>query len=159
MKLSQLAAVSLGLLVSLGPVTAGHAQSTYPPAAENGQVSDTSITPGECVTFSGSGFVPGTPVQVTDDGQAVTTVTAGADGSFSVQLCPKVLGVHILRGSGTGTDLGTRVVSAVVNVLSAGLAGTGSSRTLPLGLVGAGLVVAGAAAVVTASRRRRLAAA
>lgn len=153
MNLSHLAAVPLAVLAVLGPAASVAAQSTYPPTAENGQVSDTSITPGQCVTFSGDGFAPGTPVQVTDNDQPVTTVDASATGSFSVQVCPEVLGLHILRATGTGLTGGTHTVTATVNVFA--LSVTGSGNTVPMGVVGAGLVLAGTTAVVVASRRRR----
>lgn len=152
MKLSHLAGAALALMVTLAPASAALAQATYPPRDEGaGQVDDTSIAPGECVTFSGGGFIPGEPVDVTDNDAPVTTVGATPEGSFSAEVCPRVLGLHILRGVGDA-----RAVSATVTVVGAGgLSETGSSNTIPMVAVGGGLVVAGAGAVVVASRRRR----
>jgi LPXTG-motif cell wall-anchored protein len=157
-KLTHLAGASLALGVLLGPVAAAHAQTPYPPSTGNGQVNDTSVKPGECVTFSGDGYLPASPVQVTDNGATVTTVTTGTDGTFSTQICPTVLGVHLIRGTGTGTNGAARVLSASVTVAS-GLATTGAANTVPMVAVGAGMILAGAGAVVVASRRRRVSAA
>ncbi|MDQ1711628.1 MAG: hypothetical protein QOE45_1078 [Frankiaceae bacterium] len=153
--LSKLAAVSFAAVVVLAPATAAYAQVPYPPTVGNARVSATAVKPGGCVTFSGDGFLPASPVVVTDDGAAVTTVTTGTDGSFSTQVCPSVLGVHLIRGAGTGTNGAARVLSASVTVSATGLAGTGAANTVPMVAVGAGMILAGAGAVVVASRRRR----
>jgi LPXTG-motif cell wall-anchored protein len=154
-KLTHLAGATFALAVLLVPAGAAFAQTPYPPTTGNGQVNDTSVKPGECVTFSGDGYLPATPVQVTDNGSAVTTVTTGSDGTFSTQVCPSVLGVHLIRGSGTGTNGAARVLSATVTVAN-GLATTGAANTVPMVAVGAGMILAGAGAVVVSSRRRRV---
>ena len=136
------------LAVLLGSVLASSASAQYPPTTGNGQVSSARVEPGDCVTFSGDGFAPGADVTVTDNGSTVGTVKATATGTFSTQVCPTVLGVHLLRA----TD-GTRVVTAEVTVV-ASLSATGASNVPRTVGAGGALVLIGAGFVYVARRRR-----
>lgn len=144
------------LTTMLGLVLSATAQAQYAPAQGNGRVSASRINPGDCVTFSGDGFAPGSSVSITDNGTSVGTATANAAGTFSTQVCISVLGNHVLRGTGQTIGGTSRVVSARV-VVSRGLVRTGTSATLPLLLGGMGLVAVGSGAVVVGRRRRRTA--
>jgi LPXTG-motif cell wall-anchored protein len=148
------------LTLFLGTALATAASAQYPPQAANGRVTKSTVGPGGCVTFSGDGFAPGSTVTVTDNNATVGTATASVTGTFSLQVCPQVLGVHILRGTGKTPTGATRVVVAQVRVVQASrLPSTGSDKTLETVALGAGLVVAGAGAVAFARRRRTRAAA
>ena len=146
---------TLMLTVFLGCALAPAASAQYPPTAGNGRVTRSTVGPGGCVTFSGDGFAPNTEVTVTDNQTTVGTVTTSLTGTFSFEVCPTVLGVHILRGTGQTPTGATRVVVAQVRVLgSLASTGTATNDTRQTVAVGAALIVAGAGAVVMARRRR-----
>jgi LPXTG-motif cell wall-anchored protein len=145
---------ALLLALFFGASVAPAAFAQYPPTTGNGRVSKSTTSPGGCVTFSGDGFAPSTTVTVTDNGKTVTTVTTSATGTFSVEVCPEVLGVHNIRGTGKNPLGATRVVVAQVTVTRSGLPRTGSDTTIPAVGIGAALVLLGAG-VVYAFRRRR----
>lgn len=145
----------LMLTLFFGGALAPAASAQYPPQAANGRVTKSTVGPGGCVVFSGDGFAPGSEVVVTDNQTTVGTATASLTGTFSLEVCPTVLGVHILRGTGETATGATRVVVANVRVVQASrLPSTGSDTTRAAIALGGGLVVAGAGAVVLARRRR-----
>ncbi len=149
---------TLMLAVFFGLALAPAASAQYPPTVGNGRVSRSSVGPGGCVTFTGDGFAPNTPVTVTDNNETVGTVTTSPTGTFSIEVCPEVLGVHILRGTGKTPTGATRVVVAQVRVLGSRLPSTGSANdTDQTVAIGASLVIAGAGAILVAQRRRRVA--
>ena len=152
MKLRHLLGAFLALFFVLGTATAASAQ--YGATTGNGTVDDGAVPPGECVTFGGDGFAPGSEVTISDNGTTVGTVDASLTGTFSTEVCPEVLGVHILRGTGVDVAGNQRVVTARV-VVSNQLSVTGSSSTVPALLAGLGLVVAGSGTVLAGSRIRR----
>jgi LPXTG-motif cell wall-anchored protein len=145
---------ALLLALFFGASLAPAANAQYPPTQGNGRVTKSTVAPGGCVTFSGDGFAPSTTVTVTDNGKTVTTVTTSLTGTFSVEVCPEVLGVHNIRGTGKNPVGGTRVVVAQVTVTRSGLPRTGSNTTIPAIGIGAALVLLGAG-IVFAFRRRR----
>lgn len=144
------------LTVILGVALAPAATAQYPPTNSTGRVSAGRVEPGGCVTFSGDGFLAGTDIAISDNGTPVRTVQASATGTFSTSVCPTVLGVHILRATGTGTTGEERTVTAEVTVVES-LAATGASNVLPTVGAGAGLVALGSGIVYLARRRRRVA--
>lgn len=150
-KLLGLTALTMLLSLALG----APAQAQYEPEVGNGTVTKSQPKKGECITFSGDGFLPGTTVTITDNGANLGTATAGADGGFDFEYCASVLGVHILKGDGADNDGGTRSVVATVTVLGAGLSVTGSGTTMPALLIGVGLVATGSGALAFGLRRRR----
>lgn len=154
MKLRQVLGLS-ALVVTLGVAFGAQAQAQYEPSSGSGEVSDSRVTPGECLTFSGDGFAPDSPVEVTDNGSPVATDTADATGEFSTEVCPEVRGVHILRGRGVTPDGAVRTVTARVVVAGRRLSATGTSSTVPALLLGLGLVATGSGAVALGRRRRK----
>jgi len=143
------------LTILLGMALAPAAAAQYPPTSSSGRVTAGRVEPGGCVTFSGDGFEPGTDVTVTDNDTEVRTVQATDTGAFSTSVCPTVLGVHILRGTGTGANGGERTVTAEVTVVES-LSATGASNVLPTLGAGATLVALGSGLAYLARRRRRV---
>lgn len=149
---------ALMLALFFGASVAPAAFAQYPPTQGNGRVTKSTVSPGGCVTFTGDGFAPSTTVTVTDNGKTITTVTTSPTGTFSVEVCPEVKGVHNLRGTGKNPLGGTRVVVAQVKVLGTSLARTGSNAIKPAIGIGAALVILGAGLVYAFRRRRHPAA-
>jgi hypothetical protein len=81
-----LALLALSIAI-LGVAGVASAVSPYPPAPAGGTVTRSQLAPGECTLFSGSGFAPGTPVDIFDNDVKVATTTAGADGTFTQEIC------------------------------------------------------------------------
>ena len=159
MKLRNAAGTAVLTLV-LGGALFSSASAQYPPSAGNGHVTKSTVGPGGCVTFTGDGYAPNSTVTITDNGTTVGTVTTSLTGTFSKQICPSVLGVHVVRGTGKTPTGSTRVVVAQVRVVSAsGLPRTGGDHVVETVAIGAGLVLVGAGVVVAARRRRSHAAA
>lgn len=147
--------------------TPAHAQTTtcpsgptYAPSSGTATVSDSTVAPGQTITVSGGGFAPGSTVTISlnPGGIALGTDTAGADCAFSeaVTIPTSVLaGSYTIQASGTDPSGNARVLSAAITVVAGGdLPRTGSDNTKPLTFAGIGLVLIGAAAVVTVRRRR-----
>lgn len=171
--LALVCSVALGL--SSGVATA----ADYPlPTTGDGQVDATLVAAGDCVTFSGGGFLRGSTVTVRDNGSGVGTAQVDQSGRFSFVVCfgtNAALGRHTLTGSGTGANGAARVVSAVVTVHGvtttqpvAGAgggngSGGGGGGGLPftgsdvrdLSLFGAGLVLLGFLLVRRGKEQRR----
>ncbi len=148
-----------------------------------GGVSDANPNPGETISFTGSGFQPGSQVTVVLGNQTVRTVTADAQGNFVASVtipCDFPAGPTTLQGTGTAAAGGTQTVTAAITVsgdpvaacVGAGAAGglprtdgalprtdgglprTGSASTTPLVAAGVGLILIGSVAVAAARRRR-----
>jgi hypothetical protein len=152
-KLRHVLAAFVALMFALG--VAAPASAQYGSTVGNGRVSKGTMRPGECTTFTGDGFAPGSSVVISDNGQDIATVTADDAGNFTYEYCTSVLGVHLLRGTGTDPLGGERIVVATVVVAGRRLAATGSDNTVMLLLSGLGLVVAGSGTVLAGSLRRR----
>jgi hypothetical protein len=173
-------ATALACLLAVFSLTASgaYADPVYPlPTAGQGSVDSSVVQAGTCVTFSGSGFKPGTPVVIKDDGKVVRTVTADSSGTFSTPVCFSSnahIGPHVLTGAGTGANGAARVVTAIVTVFgvtdtqpvsggNGGGAGNGNGGGLPftgldvatLVALGLGLVLAGVGLATRGARRRR----
>ena len=144
--------------------------------------------PGPCVgafvTASGSGFNPGETIDLSRDGVTVSTVAAGADGTFAtrVDIAGVQNGEHVITATGTTSgfsssatfdvepqvctsESGTTVIAVVVatgTAVSSGssLAITGSSLAttgFPVApvLAAAGLALLVGTALLVATRNRR----
>ena len=144
---------SCALTFVLGVALAPAAAAQYPPTSSTGRVTAGRIQPGGCVTFSGDGFAAAADVAISDNGTSVGSTNASDTGSFSAEVCPTVLGVHLLRGVGTGANGEERTVTAEVTVVAA-LSATGASNVRESVAAGAGLVLVGSG-IVFAVRRRR----
>lgn len=145
-----LSAVALSGLVAL--MGAGGAQATtYPAPAPAVAVSDGTVTPGETITFSGTGFTPGETVEITvsNEGQGTgsgsgagrpgasvgtivlpmevktSTVVADASGKFSTQVTLNETGTYTLTAKGlTSGKTQTTVVTVVASQAAAGSSAT-----------------------------------
>lgn len=122
-----------------------------PPSSVTAQADPDRVAPGECTTFSGTGFNRLSQLALDDDGASRGTTTTDLDGSFSTQICfssDAKRGKHVLGATGP-TSAGTQTASAVVRVVgvsqsatqgsSTGQAGTGSAP----GASGPGTTAAG----------------
>jgi hypothetical protein len=137
-----LASLAVLLLLTLG-LTATTANAVdYPlPTTGVGQVSSSTVEAGTCVTFSGGGFAPNTPVAIADNGKVVGNTVTDSSGSFSSVACfstSATLGKHTLTASGVGANGAGRVVSAKVTVIGAQLSGSGFQQPVTVGTVGTG---------------------
>ncbi|HEX8004647.1 MAG TPA: hypothetical protein VF519_18325 [Mycobacteriales bacterium] len=142
----------LGLATVLVLATGTGARAEcYPPDPNNGagHVDRSRVAPGECVTFSGSGFRPKTAVAVADNGSPVGVAQADPSGDFSHEVCfsstaqpgqheltgtgkdkggdcapngggPQALGAVGFRAMSVSAAPGERTVTATVYVLGAG---------------------------------------
>ncbi|WP_262103507.1 LPXTG cell wall anchor domain-containing protein [Arthrobacter sp. Marseille-P9274] len=158
---------ALAIAGSLTFLGAGAAQANviggYAPD-ETGTVEDSNndgfFVVGETVTFSGSGFVPGSPIVITISNeeagaagaggsagigggfaagvygiivpaQVITdTVNADAEGNFSFQFVPTETGTYQLTASGTGADGEPLVVSQTIKVVDPSTIGGNGSGTV-----------------------------
>lgn len=147
----------------------GPAAAQYPPLPADVEISDTTLVPGQTFVLSGSGWLPGSTVDVTlfSDPVHLGSAEVGADTVFSTALeLPESTepGTHTLEVAGTSDDGDARTVELTVEVLAAGsdvtefeqasneLATTGADVTMGLGLALLLLVAGGATLFV--SRRR-----
>jgi hypothetical protein len=132
-------------------------------------VSNQSPTAGGTITFSGSGFLPGETIAITlDNGTTFPSVVANASGAFSttITLSAGLSGTHTLTATGTtsgrtsSTTIQVAAASANAGVApstgasTGGLAFTGAA-VVGIGALGA-LLLVGGAAMVLASRRRKV---
>lgn len=153
-------------VVATMALAAGTAMAQYPPPTEGGTtVSDATVEPGEAITVSGSGWLPGSTVTLTlfSDPIDLGSAAVGADGTFSTQVViPSSVspGTHELRVSGTGADGQPRTTSTRLVVLGAQGGGGGSASGSGVSRSGvsgsgesgsSGLAVTGSAAGMTAA--------
>jgi hypothetical protein len=134
-----------------------------------GTLSNSIVSPGQAVSFCGSGYRANSSVAVSVDGRYYKTVTADGSGSFCARVRLSRIGQHALRARGVGPQGQVRVVSAMLTVRGSVTSGTdneasGSTSDGGLPFTGAevGLMAAGAALLVGAGvgarivgRRRR----
>lgn len=124
-------------------------------------VSDTTVSPGDSVVVSGSGFAPGSEVEITIESapRLLATVRAGAQGKISatVRIPTNLSGSpHTLKATGVTPDGATLVLSMRITVLGTGgeLAFTGTRTLFPLVVVGALLLLAWVSLRVARRRAR-----
>ncbi|PKI90844.1 hypothetical protein CW368_09275 [Actinomycetales bacterium SN12] len=181
-KAAAVAALAAGALFAV-PAAASAVEGYTPPA--RGQVSDSTLAPGEAFTFSvtDAAFVPGETVSISVSGEnasaatlgfvkfavetkALGTTTANADGGVSgvrITLPANASGSYTILATSPSNPVG---VSATVAVAAAGsgaaggnndpLATTGADSAAMLGLwVGGGALVLAGGAVAVGSAVRR----
>ena len=127
-------------------------------------VSTQSPTAGSTLTFCGQDFLPGETVTITLDHSisypSVTTDTSGAFCTTIVLGATLTAGTHTLTATGatsgrtSGTTIQVLGVSASAAPNTSGLAFTGANA-IGIGALG-GLLLLGGAAMVLASRRRKV---
>lgn len=138
------------LTLSVGTVAA-QAAPEYPSTQPGATVSEGTVVPGEDVIFSGTGFLPGEPIDITVTQTSVVaggaigslgggvsmskpliikpaaplnfSTTAAADGSFSVPVSLNLTGTYTLTATGRTSGVS---VTQVVKVVAAAGAGAGS---------------------------------
>lgn len=153
----------------------GPAAAQYPPVSDDGVViSDTTVFPGQVVTVSGSGWLPGSTVTLTlySDPVELGTATVEDDGTFTIDVViPEVSpGTHTLEIRGTDDSGEPRVEELTIEVLAPGaglddaaatadmgLAFTGAHTAVGVALAAALLLTGGVTLLVARRRRRRLA--
>ena len=156
-----LAVMLAGLLLLVG---AGAASAAYTPQQGQLTVDRPTVTLGQSVQVSGSGYDPGAPVDIFMDGVFVKTVTTDGTGSFSTSVTPQRAGeVDVAAvGPSAGEGDAPRTLSATVSVVAAAAAPPGGGGVLPF--TGAGdvaalvalallLLVAGGQLVAVGARR------
>ena len=119
--------VAAAPLASAAPKTPAHVLTALPSDDETGmattgkaKVEPTSVRAGDCVTMSGDGYKPGTPIVIRDNGTVVKTVQADNKGAFVTRICFKTnaaLGAHQLCARGIGANDSARTECATVTVL------------------------------------------
>ncbi|MBW3557592.1 MAG: LPXTG cell wall anchor domain-containing protein [Actinobacteria bacterium] len=144
----------------------------YPPGECNLRLSRGAAARGDAVVAAGSGYRPGSRVEVTLNSDPISLGSATTDGAgafehrFTVPASAS-LGSHTVTASGVDSNGAARVLSAGLEVTAASgaaaaPAGARDSSTLPrtglatagMAAVGAGLVALGTFAVMGARRRR-----
>lgn len=121
------------------------------------------VTPGQTIKVSGTGFPAGCDVVILVNGSSVATVTTDAAGSFSTGV---TLGSSISGSVTIGAQAGSFVRTLTLTVASTTattptttaptpLPRTGSDSTMRLTGMGLALVAAGGLALATARRRTR----
>jgi LPXTG-motif cell wall-anchored protein len=124
----------------------------------NATVSDTTPTPGQTVTVTGSGAAGDGAVSATLDGAVVGSGTADAAGefTFSATVPTTASGDETLSVS-CGPNRGVDALVLGVSVSSSDdLPRTGSSSTVPMSQAGAAALVLGAVALGGARVRRQI---
>ncbi len=141
------------------------APATVPPADGPLTVPGSTVSPGGRITLSGTGFLPGSTVDlyVYSAPTKVGTATADANGAFSATVTlPEGLaaGTHHLVAAGVDASGNPRYLVSAVSVAAASSGGSGLAYTgaepLPL-LAGAGVLLLAGTALVIVGRRRRTA--
>jgi LPXTG-motif cell wall-anchored protein len=133
-------------------------------------LSQSAGTAGARVRASGAGFAPGSNVALAIAGASLGSVAVDNTGAFSTTFTvPRTVstGAQSVTATGVAGAGESRQLSALFNVIGGAtsrgasrsasgkpLAKTGTSATVPLTIVGAGLALAGTVAVVSARRRR-----
>jgi titin len=152
--------------VSSAPVATGAIPFPATVPASNGPLTPAAgttdkVVAGKPMTFSGTGYMPGSTVTVLiySEPQVLTTVVADPSGNFTVTVTvPAGLaaGQHTLVAAGVDTLGNDRFMTLAVTVSAGGvatLAYTGTDVTVPA-IAGLAAVAVGAGLIV-ASRRRR----
>lgn len=113
--------LTLLALLLVGPSAASaRSVETYPPGphAVLGVLSEQTIVDGAEVVISGDGFLGGSLLRVTIDGEPYSTVRAQASGGFQISVLMRGVGTRLLAVTGNEPDGRPRVVSDPVTVLS-----------------------------------------
>jgi len=157
--------------------TAAEAESVCPPSGSTSYpagsctlvLSSQNVAPGGDITVSGSGFKPGSTVEVTlSDGTVLGTALVGADGSFSgvFKIPANKSGQFRVLASGVDPNNDPFVLSSALTAAPGGTPAPGGranppggrlARTgiNPLATTGAGLALAAAGLGLTLAARRR----
>ena len=158
-----LAAVSVFFVAPAGAQTTCQASPTYNPSAAIG-ANPITVTQGQSVTITGTGFAPNCSVTVTALGQSVTVTTDAAGGFTAVFSTTGVApGSYIATAVQSNLSLSTNfnVVAAAVTpvttatpVTTGSLPVTGSNSTTTYVSAGLGLLAVGGMLVLFARKRR-----
>ncbi|ALV44562.1 hypothetical protein MB46_02550 [Arthrobacter alpinus] len=160
-----------GILTFSAGTVAAQAAPEYP-AAPGATVSDTTVVPGQAVTFAGGGFTAGEIIDVTVTqtstvaggaigsigggismskpliikavAPASFTTTAAANGSFSVPVTLDQKGTYTLTATGRTSQVSHSQVVKVVTLLDAG-AGAGAGAGTGNNVAGSGVTDGGLA--------------
>jgi hypothetical protein len=155
--MKRIAGLAGGVLLLLNVLLVGSAFAQYPPTAATAEVSDSTVTPGQTITVSGSNWEPGSTVEIRLMSQTffLGRADVAADGTFSTSVTiPAEVspGTHVLEVSGTDVNGNPAIATTILTVLGAISAGTGANLSGSLAIL-LTLLVVGVAAIV-ASRRR-----
>ena len=152
--------LALAALLLLVVPAAAHAQTNYNTTGNLG-VSDPTVTPGQTITVSGSGYGSNAQVTITMESQPVTlkTTNANTSGQLVTQITipsNTTPGTHTLRAIGRSSDGGTLTLAAsiVVSGAAAGLPRTGATSAVGLTAIGFLLAAVGGCAAAVKSRRK-----
>jgi LPXTG-motif cell wall-anchored protein len=154
--------IALAALLLLALPAAAQAQN-YTTRTGNLGVSDPTVTPGQTITVTGSGYASNASVTITMESQPVTlkTTTANASGQLNTQVTiptNATPGNHTLRATGRSSDGGTLVLSASLVVSSGGQTGalprTGPTSAAGLTAIGFLLAAVGGCAAAVKTRRK-----
>jgi LPXTG-motif cell wall-anchored protein len=111
------------------------------------------VGPGVANEVIGSGFTPGTTVTVTLGDTVIGTVVVGPDGTFTLgYTTPMTCGTYTITAT-NGFETQTTTLVVTCTATAGALPYTGNSTSLPLAQLGAGLVAAGALAVLLVRKR------
>lgn len=156
---------TLALAAVLLFATAGIAGAqTYPPAdTPSVAVSDTTPAPGQPITITADGFLPGSTATFTLFSAPVVLGTATVNAQGVVSLTATIPanttpGAHRIEVSGTGAN--GQPLTVVQNITVTGAAAgsnlptTGSDTSIPLTQVAIGVMAFGGLMVVMANKRR-----
>jgi LPXTG-motif cell wall-anchored protein len=149
------------LVASIGSIGTARAQD-YPPATNSLVASDSTVAPGQQVTFTARTFQPGSTVTFTlfSDPVRLGTATAASNGVATLTAAipaTTAAGSHRVDATGTGATGSPLTVSTALVVSSNGAAPlptTGSSNTLPLATAGVVALALGGLILLVARRRR-----
>ena len=156
-----------GVALSLLPGVAGSQE--YPIQTGSLFVSDPTVTPGQAIQISGSGFVPGASVALTLESTQISLGTTAANGAGAIDTTVTIPtstapGTHTLKATGAAAGGGTLVLSATITVVGGagapGAAGRGflaftGGQVLVAGAIATGLLALGAASLMASRRRAR----
>ena len=167
-RLAKLAVLVGALAVApVAVLSVGAGAQTYPPSTCTVGTSQVTVSPGQTITVSISGFAPSTQVNLALDGQALGSITTDASGAGSgtVTIPSNITpGTHTLSASGTsfvGGDCDPSTTLTVPGAAAAGARGAAAagnlaftgSDTLPLVWIGIAALTIGAALMMGLRRR------
>jgi LPXTG-motif cell wall-anchored protein len=119
--------------------------------------SDTTPTPGQTITVTGSGCPANSPVNFFFDDQAAGSTTADGNGDFSGQATVPSnasSGTHTVTAQCGAVVMGFQVEVSPAGTAAAAIPRTGSSTTIPLASIALALLAVGGLFVLFARRRR-----
>lgn len=142
------------LIMSAVLFAAGAANAQYVASVAG---DDTTPDPGQSITVSGTGCVPGEQVNFLFDGQPAGGTTADADGNFSGSVTvpsDAAPGTHTITAQCGAQVMGFEITVNPPAVAAAPIPRTGSSSTIPLASIALALLAVGGLFVLFARRRR-----